>query len=169
MVQGKWLVSQMWAHYINKNHPLLDYSIIAVGMLHHAASYDLTLQHLYLRGKVNDEGVYHHFLTGNNMSTLHCYQVHKKGEARNGHRFNTGFFWSKCLYNTFTQKLGLGAHFKALMAKVIPNMMGPKTLTSNMVAMVVIGKWTIPMWKLLIFLGIMHRKDLFPRVTSRML
>ena len=129
MLWGKWLKSQMWASYINKNHPLLDSPLVDVVIIHHAASYDPTLQQLYLRAKVNDEGVYHHFLTGNNMSTLHCYQVHNKGEVRNGHRFNTGCFWYKCLYNTFTQKLGLGAHLKAVMAKVIPNMIGPKTLT----------------------------------------
>ena len=91
----------MWDCCINKNHPLLDSSLADFVMLHHAASYDPTLQHLYLRAKVNEEGFYHHFLTGNNMSTLHCYQVHKKGEAKNEHIFNTGCFWYKCLYNTF--------------------------------------------------------------------
>ena len=119
----------MCARYISKNHPLLDSSLVDVVMLHHAVSYDPTLQHLYLRAKVNEEGFYHHFLTGNNMSTLHCYQVHKKDEVRNGHRFNTGCFWYKSLYNAFTQKLRLGAHLKSVMAKVIPKMIGPKTLT----------------------------------------
>ena len=78
MVRVKWLLAQMWDRYINKNHPLLDSPLVDVAMLHHAASYDPTLQHLYLRAKVNDESVYHHFLTGNNISTLHCYQVYKR-------------------------------------------------------------------------------------------
>ena len=40
-------------------------------MLHHAVSYDPNLRHLDLNGKVNYEGGYRHFVTGDNMSTLH--------------------------------------------------------------------------------------------------
>ena len=78
-------------------------------MLHHAVSYDLTLRYLDFNVRVNDEGVYHHFLIVNNMSTFHCYQVHKEGEARNYHEAKTVYFRSKCLYNPFTYKLGLEA------------------------------------------------------------
>ena len=81
-------------------------------MLHHDVSYDPTLLHLDLNGKVNNKGVYHHFVTGNNMSTLHCYQVRKKGEARNDHTLKTGCFWSNRLCNSFTHKLGLEGQFE---------------------------------------------------------
>ena len=113
MVRGKWLTAQMWAHYINKNHPLSDSYIVYAVMLHHDVSYDPTLRHLDLYGKVNDRGVYHHFVTYNNTSILHCYQVRKKGEARNFHKVKTGYFWSKGLYNPFTQNLGLEAQFES--------------------------------------------------------
>ena len=38
LVQGKWLAAQMWARYINKNHPLSDASLVDAAMLHHAVS-----------------------------------------------------------------------------------------------------------------------------------
>ena len=82
-------------------------------ILQHTVSYDLTLPHIDLYGKVNDEGVYQYFVTGNNTSTLHCYQVHKKEEAKNYHKVNTGCFWSNSLYNPFTQRLGLEAQFES--------------------------------------------------------
>ena len=71
MVRGKWLTAHIWAHYINNNHPLSDYFRVDAVMLHHAVSYDLDLWHLDLNEKVNDKGVYHNFVTGNNISTLH--------------------------------------------------------------------------------------------------
>ena len=40
-------------------------------MLHHDVSYNLTLRHVDLDVKVNDEGVYPHYVTGKNTSTLH--------------------------------------------------------------------------------------------------
>ena len=61
---------------------------------------------------MNDKGFYDHFVTGNNTSTLHCYQIHKKGKARNDHKVKTGCFWSNRLHNPFTQNLGLEAHFE---------------------------------------------------------
>ena len=103
----------MWDHYINNNHILSDYPLVGDTKLHHAVSYDLTLRNLDLYGKVNDEGVYHNFLTGNNMSTLCCYQVCKKCEARNDHKLKAVYFWSKRLYNPFTQKLGLEGQFES--------------------------------------------------------
>ena len=114
MVWGKWLTAQMWACYINKNHPLSDSSLVDYVMLHHSMSYDTTLRNLYLNGKVNDEGVYHHFVTGNNMSTIHCYQVCQKGETWNYHKLNTVCFWYKCLYNTFTHNLRLEVQFEII-------------------------------------------------------
>ena len=87
----------MWAHYINNNHPPSYFLLVDAVMIHHAVSYDLTLRNLDLNVKVNDEGVYHHSVTGNNMSTLNCYQVCKKGEARNYHKVKTGCFWYKHL------------------------------------------------------------------------
>ena len=70
MVWGKWLMDQMWANYINKNHHLSDYSLVDTVMLNYDVSYDPTLRHLDLDENVNGEGVYHHFVTGNNKSTL---------------------------------------------------------------------------------------------------
>ena len=61
---------------------------------------------------MNDRGVYHYFLTGKDMSILHCYRVYKKGEARNDHKVKTGCFWSKRLYNSFTQNIGLVMKFE---------------------------------------------------------
>ena len=45
------------------------------------------------------------------MYTLDCYQARKKGEASNDNKVKTGCFWSKRLYNPFTQKLGLEIQF----------------------------------------------------------
>ena len=47
------------------------------------------------------------------MSTLHCYQVHKRGEAGNDHKVKAGWFWSKRLYNPFTRQLGLEMQFES--------------------------------------------------------
>ena len=46
------------------------------------------------------------------MSTLHCYQVRRKGEAMNDHKLKAGWFWSKRLYNPFAHNLGLEAQFE---------------------------------------------------------
>ena len=92
----------MWDRYINKNHPISDSSLVSDVMLHHAVSYDPTLRHVDLDIKVNGKGNYHHFVTGKNTSTLHRYQVCKKGEASNDKKFRTGCFWSKHIYNPFT-------------------------------------------------------------------
>ena len=70
MVWVDWLTAQTWARYINKNHPISDSSLVDAVMLHHAVSYDTTLQHLDLNIKVNNKGVYHCFMTCNNMPTL---------------------------------------------------------------------------------------------------
>ena len=35
---GKWLTAQMWAHYINNNHPILYASLVDAVMLYHAVS-----------------------------------------------------------------------------------------------------------------------------------
>ena len=107
MVRGKWLTAQMWARYINKNHPISSSSNFDSGMLHHAVSYNPTLRHLDINVKLNDKVVYCHSVTVKNKSTLHCYRVRKNGEARNDHKVKTGCFWYKRLYNPFTRKLGL--------------------------------------------------------------
>ena len=86
MVQGKWLMYQMWAHCINKNHPLLESPLVDNVVLHYAVSYYPTLRHLYLGGKLNDEGVCGH----NNTSTLHSYQVIKR--VRRGMTIKLLFF-----------------------------------------------------------------------------
>ena len=83
-------MAHMWAGYINKNHPFSDASIIDATMLHHVVSHDPTLRHIDLDGNMNDEGVYHHYLTGKNMSTIHCYQVYKCFGARCYYRVNKG-------------------------------------------------------------------------------
>ena len=46
------------------------------------------------------------------MFTLHCYQVHQKGEVGNEHKVKTSCFWFEHLYNPFTQKIGLEVHFE---------------------------------------------------------
>ena len=86
MVRGKWLTAHMWSRYINKNYTLSDSSLVDAVMLHHTVPYDPTLRHLNLNGKVNNEGVYHHFVTSNNMYTLHCYKLKKR--ARQGMTIN---------------------------------------------------------------------------------
>ena len=102
MVRGECLTDQMWDHQTNNNHTLSDSSLVDAVILHSSVSYDPILQHVELYGKVYGKGVYRHFVTSNNMSTLHCYQVRKKGEVRNDRKVKTGFFWSKKLYNHFT-------------------------------------------------------------------
>ena len=78
MVRGKWFMDKMWDRHTNKNHLLSYYSLVDAVMLHHDVSYDPTLRHVDLCGKVNGKGIYHHFVTGNNMSTIHCYQARKR-------------------------------------------------------------------------------------------
>ena len=95
-----------------KNHLLSNSSLVDAVMLHHAVAYDPTLRHVDLYGEVNGEGVYRHFVTSNNASILHFYQVCQKGEARNDHKVKTCCFWSNRLYNPFTHKLGLEAQFE---------------------------------------------------------
>ena len=112
MVRGKLLTANMKAHYINKNHPISDSPLVDTVMLYYAVSYDPTLRHVDLIGKVNDKGVYHHFLTGNNLSTLQCYQFFKKDKTRYEYNVKTGCFWYKRLYNPFTQNIGLEAQFE---------------------------------------------------------
>ena len=63
MVWGKLLKAQMWDHYINKNNHISYSSLVDAIMLHHDVSYDPTIFHIDLYGKVNDEGVYYHFMT----------------------------------------------------------------------------------------------------------
>ena len=102
----------MWAYYINKNHPLSYSSLVDAVMLNNDVSYDPIIQHLDINGKVNGKGAYCHFGTGNNISSIHCYQFHKNGQARNDHKVKTCCFWSNRLYNPFTHKLGLEALFE---------------------------------------------------------
>ena len=83
---------------LHKKEPsFLDYSLVDSVMLHHAVSYDPALRHVDLDGRVNDKGVYHYFVTGNNMSNLNCYQFLKNSEAMNDHKVKTGCFGSKQL------------------------------------------------------------------------
>ena len=67
---------------------------------------------------MNCEGVYHHFATGENISTFHFYQVRQKAEARNYHKVKTEYFWFKRLYNTCTQNLGMEKHFEGNGVKI---------------------------------------------------
>ena len=71
MVRGKWLTARMLVRYTNKKYILSCISLIDAVMLHHAVSYDATLPHVELYGNLNFKGVYRHFVTGNNTSTLH--------------------------------------------------------------------------------------------------
>ena len=92
LVRGKWLMAEMWACYINKNH-LLSVSFLGFYViLYHSVLYDPNLQHLDLHVIMNGKGVYHHFLTGNNTPTLHFYQVRKKDEVMHDHKVKTGCF-----------------------------------------------------------------------------
>ena len=65
-------------------------------------------------GKVNEKGVCHHCVTGKHMSTIYCYQVFKKIEAR----YYRKCVWSESLCNPFTQKLGLEAQFEIIDDKI---------------------------------------------------
>ena len=75
-------MAQMWDRYINKNHTIYDASLVDYGMLHQAVSYDPNQIHINLYGKNNDKGVYHNYLTEDNMSIIQFYQVRKKIEVR---------------------------------------------------------------------------------------
>ena len=111
LFRGTWLVSQMWVHYINNNHPISYSSLVYDMMLQHAILYDTTIWNIYLNGKVNEDGFYHHYLTSRNTSTTHWCQVRKKCKVRYDRKVKIGIFWSKRLCNPFTQKLGLEAQF----------------------------------------------------------
>ena len=102
---------QMLDSYINKNYPLSDSSLVDTVILHHDVSYDPNLKHIDLDGKLNDKGVYRNFVTGKNTSTLHCYQVCKKGKVIHYHKVKT-FFLYEHFYNSFTQNLGLEIKFE---------------------------------------------------------
>ena len=52
------------------------------------------------------------------MSTLHGYQFRKKGETRNYHKVKTWCFGSINLYNPFTHKRWLEAHFEISDGKI---------------------------------------------------
>ena len=112
LVRGKWLTAQMWARYIKNNNHLSDAYLVDAVMLHHAVSYDATLPHVELYGNLNFKGVYRHFVTVNDIYTLHCYKVRKNSEARNDQKVKAGFFWSEHIYNTSTQILGLEENFE---------------------------------------------------------
>ena len=139
---GKKLKDQMWDHYINRNHHISDYSLVDAMMLHHDVSYDPTICHIDLYGKVNDEGVYHNFMTGKNMSTLHWYQICKKGEARNDHKLKTWFFDIRNYKIPLHRSLAWKCSLNAVIEKFIQNMMGPKKSPSNKLVIVVMGKCT---------------------------
>ena len=113
LVWSKWFTYQMWEYCIKNNHPLSDASLVDAAMLHNNMLYYPTLRHIDINIKVDDEGVYHHYFTGGNMSTIHCYQVRKKGEARCDRKVNAGLFWYNLIYNTFTQNIGLEENFQS--------------------------------------------------------
>ena len=105
LVPGKCLTSYMWSRYIKKNHIISYAYFVDATMLHNAVSYDLRLWHLDLDRKVDNQGVYHHFVTGKYMSTLHFYQVCKRGKAVHDYKLKAGCFYYKQLYNSFTQNI----------------------------------------------------------------
>ena len=61
----------MWDCHINKNHLLSYSSLVDAVMVHYSVSYDMTLHHIDLYGKLNDKGVYHRFMTSYKISTIH--------------------------------------------------------------------------------------------------
>ena len=103
----------MWARYINKNYHLSYSSTFDAAIFHHAVSYDPTLRNVDLDGKVNNKGVYRHFVIGNNTYPLHFFHVHKTLKTRNYHKVNIKCFWSIRLYNPFTQNIGLEVQFES--------------------------------------------------------
>ena len=111
-------------------------------MIHRDLSYDSTIRHLDLNVKVNDD---HHFMTGNSMSTLRCYQVLQKDEARNDHKVKTGCFWYNHLYNPSNHKLSLEYQFESSDEKLIPNMIRLKTPTSKKAVVMVMGNFMVLM------------------------
>ena len=48
LVQGKWLVNQVWARYINKNNHISDASLVDAAMLHHSVSTNNIIKITYL-------------------------------------------------------------------------------------------------------------------------
>ena len=65
------------------------------------------------------------------MSTIHFYQVSKKGEARNDHKVKTGFFGISGSTIPLPRSLTWKHSFKTVMTKVIPTMIGTQTPTSK--------------------------------------
>ena len=114
----KWLMDQMRAGYINKKHHFSESSLFDAVILHHAVSYDPTLRHVDLYGKVNGDIFYHHFVTGNNTSTLHFYQVWEKDGSINDQKVKMGYFLYKHLYNPFTHMFGLEDQFDRRYVKI---------------------------------------------------
>ena len=58
-----------------QNNPLSYASLVDAVISYHDISYDPTLQHIEIDGKMNDKSFYHHYSTGRNRPTVHCYQV----------------------------------------------------------------------------------------------
>ena len=130
MVWGKWLTAQMWACYINKNHPLSDSSLVDYVMLHHSMSYDTTLRNLYLNGKVNNEG----FITilwqekiCVIFTSIGLVKRVSQGMTINLRQSVFGIIASTIPLPRIFWKRGL----KAVMIKLIPKIIGPKTPTSK--------------------------------------
>ena len=126
LVHGKWLMAHRWDYYINNNHILSYSSIVESAMLHHDVSYYPTIWHLDLYGKVNGEGVYHHFVTGKNTSTAQLYHVCKKGESMYGRKVNTGCFDLSASTMPYPRILACKCSLKAVINKVIHEMIGQK-------------------------------------------
>ena len=76
---------------------------------------------------------------------------------------------SKRLYNPFTQKFVLEAQFESSDGESDTNDDRTKKTALKKAVMMEMGKWSILIYKLLIFLGMMHHKSLCPRVTRRTL
>ena len=83
--------------------------------------------------------------------------------------------WRHAIFGLISSKIHLPRSLawkfslKSVMTKVITETIGPKTPTSKNAVMMEMGKGTGLMWKLLIFLGMMHHKALCTIVTRRML
>ena len=134
MVLGKWLKSQTWVRYINKNHPIKNSSLVDTVTLNHAVSYDPTLLYLYHNEKWTIRRFINILLK--EITSLLSNTITFEKRVRQGMTIN----WRHavfCLSSSTTPlpiNLAWDSSLKAVMKKLIPNMIGPKIPTSKKVA-----------------------------------
>ena len=129
LIQGKWLTSQMWDGYIHKNHPFSDASLVDSDMSHHDLSYDPNLRHIEIYGRVDYEGVYHHYLTGKICLISTSVRFKKRVRLGMTTELRQAGFCLSASTTLLPRILAYKRSFKSVMTKVIPKMIGQQTPT----------------------------------------